>query len=213
MKIKYGLILYLIAILFLNACATAKKEAVVQGPLYPSKLTPAIKESYFHAESLYNSHDFTGAKEAFYKFIEDYEYNPITDRAYYVLGEIALAENDYMTAVAQYEQAYSRVYSPEVTPNARYKAAFCWYNLDKFSKSLELLINIVRDDAGSKLRLQIDSLAVRNSESLGHPLDVSIRWHLFLFDDYNSFNGAEEELSDIREGEEDDEELSQMKGT
>ncbi|MBU4484618.1 hypothetical protein KKA47_04265, partial [bacterium] len=186
--------LVVIAIVTVACATTSKKGAAL--PTYPDQLTEEAKQSFYHAESLYNAHDFVNAEKAYQEFIQNHGYNSLTDQAYFILGEIAFKRNDFNTSAAQYEQAFSRVYSPKISPKAQYQGALAHFKMDKPSRSLEILSPMKREDMNSQLRFEGDSLAIQSCKALGYPSSYSIVWYLLLLDDYHSVWGSLEEAGE-----------------
>jgi len=185
-KYFFGILIFI----FFVSCA--KEGAKVK---YPTELSPEINQAWKDAEALTAAKHYNDADKAYEIFINTYGYNSLTDSAYFKRGEISFLRGDYDKALGFYKAAYSRVYSPSVAPKARFKAGYSLYRMARFEDAEKELSGIHRKDASAILLTRIDSIGALASKHLNEPEYETVRWHLFLLDDYAEVYSKTDELT------------------
>jgi ABC-type branched-subunit amino acid transport system substrate-binding protein len=172
---------------------------VSRASLYPNPQTPEAKEAFDAAYAMYSSGNFGQADQAFASFISGFPYTELTDRARFVRGEIAFAEEKYKQAIIFYKQSYSEIKSPNVLPKAHFKAAMAMAKLGRGEDVLAELSLIERSNASNILKLRMDSLGFSAALALGKKTTERVLWSLRLLDDYASGAtlGGGEELTSV----------------
>lgn len=183
---RFRLILSLIIAVSLGGCATMETSFRSRKPNYPVALTGEMRSAFSLANESYMKGDIKGAENLYQSYITSYGYNELTDEARFKLGEIAFLNRNYDKAISHYREAYQNLYNPDIAPKAQFKEALALFNKGRFSEAYSVIERMERRDMSKVLALRVDSLAARISARLGHSRNVSIKWHLFLLDDYDA---------------------------
>jgi len=171
--------LALFAIFFLAGCAGLGGK-----PSYPDAITPEAQGMWNEAESLYQGGRLSEADKIYKQFTDTYGYNSLTDDARFKRGEIAFKKGNYNGALDLYRSAYAQIYSPSIAPRAQFKAAYSLYQLKRNGEALTEIEKIRRRDASAVLRVRADSLGVLASKGSGKTDNETVKYYLFLLDDY-----------------------------
>jgi ABC-type branched-subunit amino acid transport system substrate-binding protein len=153
------------------------------------KLTPEIRASYQQADSLYQGGQLSAADKAFAQFIDQYEYNELTDQARFKRGEIQFRKGRYSQALVYYRQVTEGLYNPSITPYAHLKAATVLYKLKRYGETISEVSKIRREVAPAEVRLKADSLGMLAAREAGWPGKQIVRFALFIVDDYIDLGG------------------------
>lgn len=189
---KRTLLFTVTLILFCAGCA-----GIGGKPSYPTAVTPEIQRDFNEAESLYMAKRYNDADAAYQRFIATYGYNALTDEARFKRGEISLAKKDYAKALEFYRSAYANVYSPTISPKARFKAAYALYYMGRYSEAKAEASKMVRRDSSQILLVKSDSLAILSSKAAGESEYAAIESYLFLLDDYAGLAGQTQALREV----------------
>lgn len=182
-------------LLFAGCAGKAVSRAV---PRYPNSETPEARVAFNNAFDPYMAGNFAEADASFGRFISEFPYTELTDKARFYRGEIAFSRGDYNASILFYRASYGQIASPNVAPLARFKEGLALHRLGRDGEALAAISSIDRRDASAILRLRIDSLGALASKALGIAPNDGILWSLRLLDDYAEGAGAK--ASDVAAG-------------
>jgi ABC-type branched-subunit amino acid transport system substrate-binding protein len=187
---KRSFLSIVVAFIGLAVMTSCAGPGAAKRPKYPMKLTPEIRTSYQQADSLYQGGQLNAADKAFAQFIDQYEYNELTDQARFKRGEIRFKRGRYSQALPFYRQVTEGLYNPSITPYAHLRAATVLYRLKRYGETIDEVSKIRREVAPAEVRLKADSLGMLAAREVGWPGKRIVRFALFLVDDYIDLGGV-----------------------
>lgn len=147
---------------FITSCAALDLK-----PQYPGMVTQPMQAEFNQIEQLYQNKNYDQAFAAYSRFIQSYEYNQLTDEAFYKQGKIYFVQNQMAQAALKFSELASK------SPNAVYQAkgyhmaGYSYFKLDQFDAACKQLKKTQAGSLPAKLRVQYFSVAVECAQKVG----------------------------------------------
>ncbi len=136
-----------------TAPAPASPAPTAPVPTPPPAAAPAQMDSqtlYDSAYALYKQGKYDEARDAFRKYIERFPDTPLTDNAYFWVGEIYYDQRQYEQAILEYDKVVQKFPTGDKVPGALLKQAFAFDAIGDPVDARILLKKILREHPSSE---------------------------------------------------------------
>ena len=178
------LLLLFIAISLIHCGGTSTKVS------YPGMVTPQVQSEFQRVERQYRIKNYTHAYHGYENFIQTFEYNKLTDEAYYKQGKIFFLQSRLEDAANKFSELVRKTPSPEYKEKAKHMVAYAHYKQEHYDDVVRELKNVRTKFLPTKMRVQYYSLAIRSARHAQVDRDFGHYATLRLYDTYESYAGT-----------------------
>lgn len=136
--------------------------SAVGGELLPgatvvSELTGTDRDNYQFAIDLLRAGQYADSRNAFIQFLQIFPTSPLADNAQYWLAETRYVQQDFSSALPEFEKVINVYPDSAQVPGAVLKIGFCYYELERWDDARTTLERVIReypDTTAARLAVQ-----------------------------------------------------------
>lgn len=137
------------------------------GQAPPGPAQQSARETYDHAFNLLQQGNYDQAEKAFGDFLAKYPSGPLTDNAYYWLGETRYVSRDFKSAIDAFQKVVNDFPQSQKVPGALLKMGYSYDELSQWNDARQALEKVVQSyPQSTEARLARDRL--KQMKNRGH---------------------------------------------
>lgn len=171
----------LFALFFIHCAGVIPIAKKVQ---YPTEVTAQMRSDFDQAEGFYLRRQFDEAFHAYQRYIDTYDYNRLTDEAFYKQGKVHFLKRGYSDAAARFQQLAERSPDPQYRAKGQHMLGYAAYKGGDATQAFATLSKVKSDLLPPLLRIQYYSLLIHAADGSNQNREQSDYAALRLYDLY-----------------------------